>query len=161
MSSIKLKTGICIDCNREGPLIAERCPFDYKKYRNKVNAETAANKAKNVQKQIFGTYFANQALKMPARCEETGQLLPTHPAWLKKSCQAHILKKRGDYGFPSVALHPQNMIFVMPDVHANMDQLGESYILKMKSLPLMRERVEILYPLLTEKEKNRVPEYFL
>jgi hypothetical protein len=161
MSSIKLKIANCIDCGKEGPVIAKRCQLCYKKHRSKVNAEKTSNKAKKVQKEVFGTYFASQAHKMPARCEETGQLLPTKPEWLKKSCMAHILPKRDKYGFPSVALHPKNMVFLMPDIHQNFDNLGESYIVKMKIYPILKERVAALIPLLTEAEKRKVPEYYL
>ena len=169
--SIKAKLGKCIDCSHEAPLIARRCSSCYWQYRASLKADKTGKPARNstipakspkdVQSKVMGTYFASQSLVMPKYCEESGVLLPTFPAWLKKSCMAHILKKREDYGFPSVALHPQNMIFLHPDIHTNMDNLGREYILKMKSLHLMRERVAILLPLLTEHEKNRVPDYFL
>ena len=160
---IQIKTGICIDCNNSNkvPLIAKRCQFHYKVHRNKVNTQKAKDRAGNEPKTNFPVYFANQALKMPLRCEESGLLLPTQPAWLKLACCAHILPKRKRFGFPSVSEHPQNMIYLHPDIHGNMDNFGEEYILQMKSLLLMKERVAILYPLLTDEEKKRVPHYFL
>ena len=176
MSTIKQKVGKCIDpeCgprSKDVPLIAKKCRYHYWKDRASLKADKTGNPAKNsiildksakdIQSKVMGTYFASQSLAMPKYCEESGVRLPTFPAWLKKSCMAHILKKRQDYGFPSVALHPQNMIFLHPDIHTNMDNLGDIYILKMKSLPLMRERVAILLPLLTPIEFNRVPDYFL
>lgn len=172
--SIKAKVGKCIDCPKgvwDAPLIAGRCVTHYWRYRASLKADKTGKGARNstiltksakdVQSKVMGTYFASQSLVMPKYCEESGVLLPTFPAWLKKSCMAHILKKREDYGFPSVALHPQNMIFLHPDIHTNMDNLGREYILKMKSLALMRERVAVLLPLLTPIELNRVPDYFL
>jgi len=162
--AIKPKTGCCKDCPKGSgpvPLIAGRCNVHYWRHRNEENAKKPRNKAKSVQKQVFGTYFASQMLEMPTHCEESGVKLPTSPAWLKKACVAHILPKRADYGFPSVAIHPLNRIFLHPDIHTNMDNLGAEYIKKMKSLPIMKERVAQLLPLLTEQERNRVPEYFL
>ncbi len=171
---IKAKIGTCIDCppdSREVPLVAERCQSHYWRYRASLkkdkalkqqrNSTIAPKSAKDVQAQTMGTYFANQAHKMPKYCEETGQLLPTFPAWLKLSCMAHILKKRKGFGFESVATHPLNMCFVMPDIHTNIDNLGEEYIVKLKIYPILKERVRQLLPLLTEKELNKVPQYYL
>lgn len=161
---IKTPIGKCIDCpagSPDKPLTAKRCGTHYWAYRSKVNAEKPKNKAKKEAKKIVGAYMASEAIPFPEFCEESGQRLPKSPEWMRRACKAHILKKRADYGFPSVAIHPKNMIFLMPDIHSNMDNLGEAYILKMKSLPLMRERVKILIPLLTPEELNRVPDYFL
>lgn len=173
-STIKPKIGKCCesDCSYNGQIMAGRCPTHYQRHRAKVNAEKAARKgkskdttpaksAKDVQENVLGTYFANQAHTMPKYCEESGELLPTFPAWLKLSCMAHILPKRKDFGFESVALHPMNMVFVMPDIHANMDNLGKEFIIKMKIYPILKERVKVLFPLLTEREKNKVPDYLL
>lgn len=161
---IKQKTGVCIDCptgSREVPLIAKRCKNHYWQHRAKENTHSVKKAAKEARQAELKVFFANQTLVMPDKCEESGQQLPKSPAWLKKACIAHILPKRPDFGFPSVAAHPMNKIFLHPDIHSNMDNLGRDYIMKMKSLPVMKERVAILFPLLTPEEKNRVPEYFL
>lgn len=161
---IKVKKGKCVDCppgSGDVPLTARRCQGHYWKHRHQVNKEKAGNKAKRAEKDTFAMFFASQALTFPEFCEETGQRLPKSPAWMKKACIAHILKKRSDFGFPSVATHPTNKIFLHPDVHANMDNLGREYILKMKSLPVMKARVKILLPFLTPEELNRVPDYLL
>lgn len=162
--AIKQKTGGCKDCPKGSgpvPLIAGRCQFHYWQYRSKVNASKPKNKAKEVQKQVFGTFFASQMLTMPKYCEESGKLLPTSPAWLKKACVAHILPKRADHGFPSVAIHPLNRIFLHPDIHTNMDNSGFEYMKNMKALPIIKERIKAFYHLLTEKEKNKVPDFLL
>lgn len=165
MAAIRQNIGRCKDDDhtdtKEVPLIAGRCQFHYWQHRQQVNKDKPKNKAKKAEKATFAVFFANQALTFPEKCEETGQRLPKSPAWMKRACIAHILKKRSDYGFPSVATHPANKIFLHPDVHSNMDNLGEAYILKMKSLPIMKERVKILLPFLTPEELNRVPEYLL
>lgn len=158
---MKPKTGNCIDCGNSSPLIAKRCQNCYWRHRSSINASKPKNKAKKAQKQVLGTYFASQILAMPEKCEESGVLLPKSPDWMRKACIAHILKKRADFGFPSVAIHPLNRIFLHPDIHTNMDNLGKDYIMKMKSLPIMKERVAQLLPLLTPEELRRVPDYFL
>lgn len=160
---IKTKHKVCKDCppgTSPGPVTAGRCKTHYWAYRRKVNDEKRANKDKKAVKGIVGVYMASQTLKVPECCEESGQPLPKS-GFMRRACIAHILPKRPDYGFPSVAAHPMNKIFLHPDIHANMDNLGSEYILKMKSLPLMRERVKVLIPLLTDEELKRVPEYFL
>lgn len=160
---IKNKQAVCKDCppgTLPGPVTAGRCNTHYWAYRNKVNAEKRANKDKKAVKGIVGAYMASQTIKRPDFCEESGQPLPKS-GFMRKACVAHILPKRPDHGFPSVAIHPMNKIFLHPDIHANMDNLGKEYILKMKSLPLMRQRVKALLPFLTEDELNRVPEYFI
>ncbi len=170
-STIKKK----LNCKKENckndALIAGYCHWHYWEHRKKVNTEKRQKQGKasiipkrsadKVQKETFGTYFANQAHKMPVFCEETGKRLPTYPAYLKLSCMAHILPKRKDFGFKSVSIHPMNMVFVLPEIHQSMDQLGERFITKMKIYPIIKERVKVLLPLLTENELDRVPKYLL
>lgn len=161
---IKQKTGRCIDCpggSPDVPLIAKRCQMHYWKHRESVNKKKPRNIAKKITKQVNGAFIASQTLVMPERCEECMTRLPKAPEWMRRACIAHILPKRSEHGFPSVAIHPLNKLFLCPDCHTNMDNLGKEYILKMKMLPVMRERVAQLLPLLTEKELNRVPDYFL
>lgn len=158
MAGIKQKIGICIDCyanwEEEGshddkqpkmaPLTAKRCRNHYWAYRAKVNAGKSSNKAKMQVKKVNGAYLAKDAIPFPLYCEESGVPLPQSPLWMKRCCKAHILAKNANHGFPSVAIHPKNMIFVHPDVHANMDRLGEIFILKMKMLPVIRDRKSVV-----------------
>ena len=161
---IKQKKGQCIDCppgSHEVPLIAKRCKFHYWQHRAKENSHSVKKAAKEARQAELKVFFAKETLVMPDKCEESGQQLPKNTAWLRRACIAHILPKRPDFGFPSVATHPMNKIFLHPDIHANMDNLGREYVLKMKSLPIMKERVKVLLPFLTHEELNRVPDYLL
>src|SRR6185437_15513330 len=100
---IKQKTGKCKDCppgSPDVPLTAKRCKNHYWQYRSKVNALKPKNKQKTQGKQVFGTFFASQLLKLPINCEECHGVLPTSPSWMRRACVAHILSKRPDYGFP-------------------------------------------------------------
>lgn len=160
---MNVKTGKCLDCPQdaqEQPLIAKRCQRHYWEHRAKINAKKPKAKAKFERAKTLGVFFANQTLTMPLNCEECNALLPKSPDWLRRACIAHILPKREIYGFPSVAIHPQNKIFLCPDCHTNMDNLGVDRILKMKTLPIMQERVKKLIECLKPAELNKLPEHF-
>lgn len=160
---MNVKTGKCLDCPQgaqDSPLIAKRCPRHYWEHRAKINAKKPKAKAKVERQKDLSVFFASQTLTMPLFCEECNAKLPQSPSWMRKACIAHILPKRPDYGFPSVALHPKNKIFLCPDCHTNMDNLGADRIKKMKTLPVMQERVKELIPLLTQAELNRLPQHF-
>jgi len=160
---MKAKTGNCKDCAKDTYLTAGRCERCYWQHRRQENAHKAGNMRKQQQRMEHKVYFASQLLKMPTTCEECGAPLPgpSAPSWMKKAVIAHILPKRPDHGFPSVATHPVNKVFLCIDDHTNMDNLGDRFILKMKSLPVLKERVKQLLPLLTPDELRRVPEYLL
>ena len=161
---IKQKIGHCKKCPpgaKEVPLIAGLCNSHYWHHRREVNSNKPAAKAKKVAKTVVGAFFASQTLIMPRCCEECGDPLPRSPEWMRKACIAHILKKRVDFGFSSVAIHPMNKMFLCIDCHANFDNLGDIFINKMRMLPIIKERVSILLPLLTAKELARVPDYLL
>jgi len=57
-STIKQKTGICIDCQKEGDeteknIIAERCGFHYAKHRAKINRSKAIQKGEPPKKKAY------------------------------------------------------------------------------------------------------------
>lgn len=161
---IRQKVGQCVDCpegSPDQPITAGRCNKHYWPHRAKVSASKVRVKEKGVYKDELNIFFADETANMPECCEECGNRLPKSPAWMRRACIAHILPKRVEHGFPSVATHTLNKMFFCPDCHTNMDNLGKDRILKMKTLPIMRERVAQLIPLLTPDELRRVPEYFL
>ena len=159
-STIKPKKGYCTDCKTYTFLIAKRCEYCYKKFRAAISAKKPKQIAKAEKAKVIGTFFANQTLVMPLNCEECGNPLPKGDTWMRRAAIAHILPKREEYGFPSVAIHPQNKIFLCIDCHTDFDNRGREHVLKMKSLPIMKERVKALLPHLTPKELNKVPDYF-
>ena len=162
--SIKHKIGLCKKCppgSKEVPLIAGLCKNHYWEHRRDVNSKKPAAQAKKVAKTVVGAFFASQSLVMPRCCEECGDPLPKSPEWMRRACIAHIFRKRADFGFPSVDIHPMNKMFLCIDCHANFDNLGDIFITKMRMLPIIKERVAILLPLLTAKELARVPVYLL
>lgn len=161
---MKVKTGACIDCGNSGGLIARRCQSCYWKYRRKVKKESPAERLKIANKgkakKELDIFFASQILNIPTYCEECGTNLTGWRSINPKAIIAHILPKRKTYGFPSVATHPQNRMFFCVPCHTDFDNKGSDHIAKMKSLPVMRERLKEFRDRLTESEKERIPEPF-
>ena len=155
---MKRKTGKCIDCPPDAPatyLIAKRCQKHYWIHRKKVNQDKPKKERPDLK-----TYFANQILQIPTKCEECGADLTYWKKQMPKAIIAHILPKRVTGGFPSVATHPANRMFFCPTpCHADYDNKGNDHALKMKSLPIIRERFDIFKGLLTESELQRIPDF--
>ena len=158
---MKAKKGKCVDCPSGTPekyLIAKRCEFHYKLHRNKVNAGKKHNVEKREYKKELNVFFASQILQIPPCCEECGDDIRY---WREKNPRmlvAHILPKRPNGGFPSVATHPLNRVFLCPDCHTNMDLKGKDFVKKMKTYPLMVERLKTFYPSI--KEKHLISKFF-
>ena len=160
---MKAKIGKCIDCSAdapEKPLIAKRCQDHYWKHRREVNSKKPKAEEKKLVKKEQNIFFANQILEIPKHCEECGADLSYWRKSMPKAIIAHILPKRENGGFPSVATHPKNRLFICPTpCHADFDNKGESHAQQMKSLPIMRERFNEFKNCLTESELERVPNY--
>lgn len=164
MSSIKPKIGKCKDCPAGAaakPLTAGRCQQHYWEYRNKVNSQKPAAKAKKAKKASLNVFFASEILTTPNKCEECGGDLRywRQSKVFARALIAHILPKREKGGFPTVATHPKNKMYFCPDCHTNYDNKGADYAAKMQSLPVMRERFNEFKHLLSESDLQRVPNY--
>lgn len=167
MSSIKLKEGNCIEdgCSYFGRLIAKRCQSHYWQNRQKVKKTSPAKVLKTSldekRKKELGVFFAKQILQIPEHCEECGTNLGGWKHFNAKAIIAHILPKRKTFGFPSVATHPMNRMFFCVPCHTDFDNKGSDHVKKMKSLKIIKERLQEFYSELTEEEQNRVPEHFI
>lgn len=141
------------------------CQSHYWEQNNKKNLKKNKTSEKGKDKIEFkkdlNVFFASQLLEIPDKCENCPNSIVYFRAnknmW--RSLIAHILPKRLNYGFPVVATHPQNKIFLCPECHGNYDNLGSDFAKKMPALPLMRERFNTFKHLLSESELQRVPEY--
>lgn len=168
-STIKQKSGNCIEenCSYFGVLIAKRCQTHYWQYRAGLKKDNATEGLKTSQtkndddKKLQNVWFASQILQIPHNCEECNKSLGALKSWKPKIIIAHILPKRKEYGFPSVACHPQNRMFYCWDCHTDFDNKGHDHAKQLKSLPLMRERFLQFKDDLTERELARVPDYLL
>lgn len=162
MSSIKPKKGICVDCDPnsgEKYLTAGRCGFHYPIHRKKISVAKLAG-GKKIKADKLNIFFASQLLEAPDLCEnECGKSIVYFKNIRSRVIVAHILPKRENGGFPSVADHPKNRVFLCPDCHTNFDNLGSDFAKTMPALDLMRERFKEFSGVLTVSEFTRVPDY--
>lgn len=166
MSRIKIKIGVCPECKngKEIPLLGGKCQSHYwkgqaekKKAKNKENGVDAEKKKKAKELNVF---FASQLLQIPDNCENCNESLAyLKRSSMKKAIIAHILPKRERFGFPEVATHPQNRLFLCLQCHGDFDTKGEEFAVKMKAFPLILERFKKFSHLISETNKQRLPFY--
>lgn len=187
-----LKSSVCIDCENNAQngsnsavlcgnvqLIAGRCRYHYWIFRQKAAKERNLQRgipqktafrlkkpqkaAKNLNKEIVNlvSWYNDRKNEFTGRCQECGAVIPYY---LRHSSVAHVLPKKKDYGFPSVATHPQNAIELGPGAvcgcHTKYDNSWLSAS-KMKIFPLAKEKFKLIEPFIAEEERKRIPEIFL
>ena len=92
-------------------------------------------------------------------CEETGLKLETHILRDAISSVCHILPKKK---CPSVATHPLNRVFLIPDLHYKFDfNMTWKEKGKMSCWPVIQERLIAIYPDLAPEERKYFPESVL
>lgn len=159
---MKAKKGICTDCgegSKEKYLTAGRCEPHYKRHRAKVCAAKPKAKDKKIFKAELNVFFASQILEIPTKCENCPNDIRYWKQVDPRRLVAHILPKRPVGGFPTVAIHPKNRLFLCPDCHTNFDNKGEDFAVNMEALPIIIERFQEFKHLLTESEMQRIPSY--
>lgn len=159
---MKPKKGHCIDCPDGSPekyLTAKRCGFHYKKHRAAISAAKPKARAKVAKKAELNIFFASQILDIPAKCENCPNDIRYWRQINPRMLVAHILPKREVGGFPQVATHPLNRVFLCPDCHTNFDNKGEAFALTMPALPLIIERFNGFKNLLSISDLQRIPNY--
>jgi 5-methylcytosine-specific restriction endonuclease McrA len=99
-------------------------PYWQQRQQQKINGtktKKAKADSKKAQKDELTKWFELQLSMCPRNCENcnTGlsQFLFPNP----RTLVAHIIPKREDYGFPEVATHPYNRMFLCPDCHHKWD----------------------------------------
>ena len=167
-STIKPKKGRCKLCPPNFPetYITKDglCQNHYWSENAKKNAEkkkkngTAKAKAKTAKD--LNVFFASQIPEIPSCCENCGSSLKWQKMNNFKSIIAHILPKRKVGGFPSVATHPKNRVFLCLECHTNMDNKGSDFVKNMKCFDLICERFFEFEHLLSEADKQRLPLHF-
>lgn len=95
--------------------------------------------------------------KAPFKCQECPANLVGSTIINPRTIIAHILPKAH---FESIECNEDNILFLCSDCHHNMDNKGKDFILKMKLLPTIKERLMILSKLITDSENRKVPEYY-
>lgn len=163
MGLIKAKEGVCVCCKRKRLIYSRKmCQDCYWIDNAKKNNEKKKTNGKTAEKvktaKEMNLFFASQAPEIPNDCENCGGSLKWQKQNRFKSIIAHILPKRKDYGFPSVATHPKNRMFLCSECHANMDNKGKEWVQQMNCFPLMIERLKEFVHLV--KEKRQLPNDF-
>lgn len=162
-SPIRIKIGQCEDCpegSPDKPLTKKKCGFHYRIYLNTKNKNKPANVEKINVKKDLTVFFASQILEAPDYCEnECGTSIVYFRNIRSRVIVAHILPKRKNGGFPTVATHPKNRVFLCPDCHTDFDNKGADFARTMPALKIMRERFAEFGKLLTVGEFMRVPDY--
>lgn len=102
---------------------------------------------KKESKAALNVFFASQTLLFPTHCENCGIELKIYSSWERRKSTAHILPKSETSGFPEVATHPQNRIFLCCDhgghCHGNWDNKDAEARKNMKVYNLAIERYEL------------------
>jgi len=114
-------------------------------------------------KKGLNVFFAEQALKFPVHCENCNARLHGNTMFDRRKQTCHILPKRNDFGFPSVAVHPQNRVFMCCQTgcygHERWDNGDAADRIKMAVYPVAVERFKSFEHLLTPKELIKAYKY--
>lgn len=111
----------------------------------------------------LNVFFANASLVFPERCENCGKRLDSSNAMARRSQTCHILPKTKSGGFPTVATHPANKVFMCCFAgcygHGDWDNQDAE---KRKTMPVYKLAVERFRKFeneLTEPEKIKAYRY--
>ncbi len=130
-----------------------------KKSAKKIAEEKAEKASRGGEETELQKWYKKIMDEEPGKCWETGERIDKSDTFGWHGSIAHVLPKN-DY--PSVATHPQNyMILKMwGGTHGQYDSSFENAS-KMKIWPYAVKIINILYPLLTQEEKRKLPEVVL
>lgn len=155
------KLKICSDCKKpsvlwkSNPKLCKSCAGKPKYQKVK--------KDKLEVKQGLNVFFANQALQFPFACENCNQPLNARSSWDKRKSTCHILPKSETSGFPTVAIHASNRVFMCCDAgcygHDQWDGGDARDRVKMPVYKLAIERFQAFKSLLTPKELIKANKY--
>ncbi len=112
---LKNKIGKCIDCGREGPVIAKRCQYHYWIHRRNVKKARERKDNNSIgQMDIFKKIWAERAHKSFISGKGLEQYIHFFP-----SLFAHVLSKKT---YPRWKLNPENIVLLTPHEHHLYDQ---------------------------------------
>lgn len=152
-SSIKPKTGICIDCGRQSRVVAKRCSFCYQKHRSLVSL----NKQKENTTSDPGErklWYEQRVLEMTGQCAECGHYINKNVFKYAVCGVAHILPKSL---FPSVEFHPMNWMELGATCGCHGRAEVWSQAVNMRVWPEMVRRFKMFYPLINPAEHGKIP----
>lgn len=130
------------------------------KKREMVQVRSLANNIDEDQIKLQ-RFFAAAAIEL-ARNPYCIECKAKIPSAFFRAATAHVLPKRKEYGFPSIAAHPANKLFLGAGCgcHSKYDSSWEAAS-KMKVWPLAVAIFKELYPFISEEEKKNIPQILL
>lgn len=139
--------------------------------RSLADKQNQPDKIKEAELELFFMLAATEIAKDP-HCENCGAYIPNKKMnskgeWVEtkmyyRAATAHVLAKRENYGFPSIASNPINWLKLGAGCgcHNRYDRSWEDAA-QMKVWPLAVEKFKLLYPLIDAKEKKNIPEILM
>jgi len=131
--------------------------------------EVKGDKVKMAQMDLYWKSAANELRQNPY-CQECGTWIPEKIKQIGKKftlngyrcATAHVLPKKEEYGFPSIAHVLDNRIFLGAGCgcHAKYDRSWEDAA-TMKIWPIALEKIKKLIPLIDPKERKNIPDIIL
>lgn len=131
--------------------------------------EVKADKVKMAQMDLYWKSAANELRQNPY-CQECGAWIPEKIRQVGKKftlsgyrcATAHVLPKKEEYGFPSIAHVLDNRIFLGAGCgcHSKYDRSWEDAA-SMKIWPIALEKIKKLIPLIDPKERKNIPDIIL
>lgn len=125
-----------------------------KKSAKKIEAEKKEREERGGEDTDLVKWFKLQMKQMPPTCEETGLRIETKIYQYAIMSICHILPKAS---CKSVALHPLNRMFFIPDFHHKFDNMSWEEKEKLGCWPEIRDRLIMIYPDLHPSEKRFFP----
>lgn len=130
--------------------------------KKKSAAVYAGNKLLKEKKFTEGESEQELWFRMAAIELESNPICMECQQWIGKSfyrsATAHILPKRKDYGFPSIATHPLNKLFLCTINGCHDKTHTWSTFATMKVWPLAVVAFKEMYPFIAESERKNIPE---
>lgn len=129
-----------------------------KKSEKKIAEEKAAKESGTDEAMDRWFDFVISIIKENPYCWECGEIIL--PEYFRDAA-AHILPKKKEYGFPSVATHEENFLILGAGCGCHNKTHRWDTFQKMKVWPLAVERFKIIYPFIATKERKNLPQVLL
>lgn len=169
--------------HKRAELVKGMSPKNKRELKNRVKSKVRSlisrpdnleglGRVKEAEMKLYWMLAINELAKNPF-CQECGAVIPNKKQnWTTgvmeetnvfyRAATAHVLPKRDNYGFPSVASNPNNRLFLGSGCgcHQRYDKSWEDAA-QMKVFPIAIEKFKLLYPLIHSSERKNIPDIFL
>ena len=125
-----------------------------KQVSDKKAKEVAAEKEARGENDTELQRWYRQQMKYMSVCEETGMRLETKIYQYAIMSICHILPKAT---VKSLATHPLNRVFLLPDLHTKFDAMSWGEREKMGCWPIIMQRLISMYPNVTPEDRRHYP----